>query len=104
MATETNGERTDPVRDSTQESPVEKRRDVEDPVHHKHHEKVCCVCSLMMGVALIGPSKITFRKFMALVAMAFLWTGSQIPAYLYGGVPPYSKSSFVAEYSLAYSI
>jgi hypothetical protein len=30
---------------------------------------------------------------MALVAMAFLWTGSQIPAYLYGGVPPYSKSS-----------
>ena len=28
---------------------------------------------------------------MALVAMAFLWTGSQIPAYLYGGVPPYSK-------------
>jgi hypothetical protein len=30
----------------------------------------------------------TFRKIMALVAMAFLWTGSQIPAYLYGGVPP----------------
>jgi hypothetical protein len=25
---------------------------------------------------------------MAFVAMAFLWTGSQIPAYLYGGVPP----------------
>jgi MFS family permease len=31
----------------------------------------------------------TFKKTMAFVAMAFLWTGSQIPAYLYGGVPPY---------------
>lgn len=26
---------------------------------------------------------------MALVAMAFLWTGSQIPVYLFGAVPPY---------------
>jgi len=26
---------------------------------------------------------------MALVAMAFLWTGSQIPLYLYGAIPPY---------------
>jgi hypothetical protein len=26
---------------------------------------------------------------MSLVAMALLWTGSQIPVYLYGGVPPY---------------
>jgi MFS family permease len=33
--------------------------------------------------------KMTFKKAMALVAMAFLWTGSQIPAYLYGGIPPY---------------
>lgn len=33
----------------------------------------------------------TFVKVMALVAMAFLWTGSQIPLYLYGSVPPYSK-------------
>ena len=32
----------------------------------------------------------TFVKAMALVAMAFLWTGSQIPIYLYGAVPPYS--------------
>jgi len=35
----------------------------------------------------------TFVKAMALVAMAFLWTGSQIPLYLYGAVPPYSMSS-----------
>lgn len=33
----------------------------------------------------------TFVKMMALIAMAFLWTGSQIPLYLYGAVPPYSK-------------
>lgn len=31
----------------------------------------------------------TFRRFMPLVAMAFLWTGSQIPLYLFGAVPPY---------------
>ncbi|KAG8165566.1 hypothetical protein KVR01_004118 [Diaporthe batatas] len=29
------------------------------------------------------------RKLMALVAQAFLWTGSQIPVYLLGAVPPY---------------
>jgi hypothetical protein len=26
----------------------------------------------------------TFRRFMSLLAMAFLWTGSQIPVYLFG--------------------
>ena len=26
----------------------------------------------------------TFRRFMSLLAMALLWTGSQIPVYLYG--------------------
>jgi hypothetical protein len=41
----------------------------------------------------------TFKKSMALVAMAFLWTGSQMPAYLYGGVPPYSESlALTAQY------
>ena len=29
---------------------------------------------------------------MSLVAMAFLWTGSQIPVYLFGGIPPYIYS------------
>lgn len=38
-----------------------------------------------------GDEPMTFKKAMALIAMAFLWTGSQIPLYLYGGVPPYSK-------------
>lgn len=31
----------------------------------------------------------TITRFLSLVAMAFLWTGSQIPVYLYGGIPPY---------------
>ncbi|KAF2451629.1 MFS multidrug transporter-like protein [Karstenula rhodostoma CBS 690.94] len=31
----------------------------------------------------------TFSRIMSLIAMAFLWTGSQIPVYLFGGVPPY---------------
>ncbi|KAJ9298334.1 hypothetical protein DTO271G3_3939 [Paecilomyces variotii] len=30
----------------------------------------------------------TFRRVMSLVAMAFLWTGSQIPVYIFGGIPP----------------
>lgn len=29
---------------------------------------------------------------MSLISMAFLWTGSQIPVYLLGGVPPYIYS------------
>ena len=30
----------------------------------------------------------TFKRMMSLIAMAFLWTGSQIPVYIFGGVPP----------------
>ncbi|PIB02360.1 putative HC-toxin efflux carrier TOXA [Cercospora beticola] len=33
--------------------------------------------------------KMSFARMMSLVAMAFLWTGSQIPVYLFGAVPPY---------------
>lgn len=31
----------------------------------------------------------TGKRALALVAQAFLWTGSQIPVYILGGVPPY---------------
>lgn len=31
----------------------------------------------------------TISRALSLVAMAFLWTGSQIPVYILGGVPPY---------------
>ena len=30
----------------------------------------------------------TFNRFMSFAAMAFLWTASQIPVYLFGGIPP----------------
>ncbi|KAL4917764.1 fungal trichothecene efflux pump-domain-containing protein [Aspergillus aurantiobrunneus] len=33
-------------------------------------------------------NKMSFRQFMGFTAMAFLWTGSQIPVYLFGGIPP----------------
>lgn len=35
------------------------------------------------------PFKMTGKRVLALVAQAFLWTGSQIPVYILGGVPPY---------------
>ncbi|KAG2164647.1 MFS general substrate transporter [Aureobasidium pullulans] len=31
----------------------------------------------------------SFNRWMSLVSMAMLWTGSQIPVYLFGGIPPY---------------
>ncbi|OCT54913.1 putative MFS drug efflux pump [Cladophialophora carrionii] len=34
----------------------------------------------------------TVHRALSLVAMAFLWTGSQIPVYLFGGVPPHIYS------------
>ncbi|KAL4997025.1 fungal trichothecene efflux pump-domain-containing protein [Aspergillus recurvatus] len=33
-------------------------------------------------------TEMTFHQFMGFTAMAFLWTGSQIPVYLFGGIPP----------------
>lgn len=33
--------------------------------------------------------RMSTKRLMSLIAMAFLWTGSQIPLYLFGGVPPY---------------
>jgi hypothetical protein len=35
----------------------------------------------------------TFRRFMGFTAMAFLWTGSQIPVYLFGMAYPLSSHS-----------
>jgi hypothetical protein len=36
----------------------------------------------------------TFRRFMGFTAMAFLWTGSQIPVYLFGKPP--TRAHFIA--------
>jgi hypothetical protein len=32
--------------------------------------------------------QMTLHRFMSLLAMGFLWTGSQIPLYLFGAIPP----------------
>ena len=37
---------------------------------------------------LTNGTQFTFRLFGALMAMSFLWVGSQIPLYLFGGVLP----------------
>ncbi len=41
------------------------------------------------GLDHYAKPKMSTRRLMSLIAMAFLWTGSQIPLYLFGGVPPY---------------
>ncbi|KAJ6003180.1 hypothetical protein N7451_005727, partial [Penicillium sp. IBT 35674x] len=57
---------------------------------HSHQE----VADLSSNEAGLTESEkdipMTFRRFMGFAAMAFLWTGSQIPVYLFGGIPPIS--------------
>ena len=45
------------------------------------------------GLDHYAKPKMSTRRLMSLIAMAFLWTGSQIPLYLFGGVPPYVSTS-----------
>lgn len=33
-------------------------------------------------------AQMSLRRFMSFVSMAFLWIGSQIPVYFFGGIPP----------------
>jgi hypothetical protein len=42
----------------------------------------------------------TFRRFMGFTAMAFLWTGSQIPVYLFGMIQSQSTRVRAITYSL----
>jgi len=42
--------------------------------------------------AAYGMTQLTFRRIMSLVAMAFLWTASQIPVYMFGTAFPTSIS------------
>lgn len=42
----------------------------------------------------------TFRRFMGFTAMAFLWTGSQIPVYLFGTIRSQPPCSRAIAYSL----
>jgi MFS family permease len=45
--------------------------------------------SKLFDLATTDVLQMTFARIMSLIAMALLWTGSQIPVYLYGGCPPY---------------
>ncbi|OQU95521.1 hypothetical protein CLAIMM_01709 [Cladophialophora immunda] len=61
-----------------------------------HHEESLDQAEKVIGLRVDGDDldhehepKMTFRRFMSLLAMALLWTGSQIPVYLYGSIPPY---------------
>ena len=39
---------------------------------------------MLEKVTVLLECQMTFRRFMGFTAMAFLWTGSQIPVYLFG--------------------
>ncbi|KAL4977873.1 major facilitator superfamily domain-containing protein [Aspergillus desertorum] len=54
--------------------------------HHEHTDTYADETGLFQDVQ--EPTKMTFRQFMGFTAMAFLWTGCQIPVYLFGGIPP----------------
>jgi len=45
----------------------------------------CANCNLRTTDHFQEPT-MSFRRMMSLIAMAFLWTGSQIPVYLFGAV------------------
>ncbi|MCJ1390035.1 hypothetical protein MMC18_002893 [Xylographa bjoerkii] len=58
------------------------------PGHPKYYEK--------NGLRTYGDDEdhdheppMSMHRLMSLIAMAFLWTGSQIPVYIFGGIPPY---------------
>ena len=54
-----------------------------DDLDHEHEPKVCHpILGCNPGTNVIP--QMSFRRFMSLLAMALLWTGSQIPLYLWG--------------------
>ncbi|KAG0646392.1 Core trichothecene cluster (CTC) 12 [Hyphodiscus hymeniophilus] len=58
------------------------------PEHTKDHEK-SGLRTYDDGEDHDHEPPLSFRRLMSLVAMAFLWTGSQIPVYIFGAIPPY---------------
>ncbi|KAL2820023.1 major facilitator superfamily domain-containing protein [Aspergillus granulosus] len=73
------------------QSQVEEKTTIHSDTHLKpnsSHQEVTRTEADETGGAEHGNTPMTFRRFMGFVAMAFLWTGSQIPVYLFGGIPP----------------
>lgn len=60
---------------------AEGNHEVEPPVG-----RPLCV-SLSELITLTG-KQLTMSRALSLLSMAFLWTGSQIPVYIFGGIPP----------------
>ncbi|KAH8431594.1 putative MFS drug efflux pump [Aspergillus melleus] len=56
---------------------------------YSHHEDVTVNSYVDEAGEPENARPMTFRRFMGFTAMAFLWTGSQIPVYLFGGIPPH---------------
>src|SRR5579871_2555439 len=84
----------DDVKNTIQIEDTEKPSDIEGQDGVEEQDKVNIRLLIGKMIEILIKSKMTFVKVMALIAMAFLWTGSQIPLYLYGAVPPYSMSDF----------
>lgn len=57
-----------------------------DGVDHETEQPVSLAFPFILILTILF--KLTFRRFMILTAMSFLWTGSQIPLYLFGGIIP----------------
>jgi MFS family permease len=53
-----------------------------------HHENTALRIDAPDGEDHYHEPPWTAHRILALIAMAFLWTGSQIPLYLWGGIPP----------------
>lgn len=73
-------------------------------VEHTHHERVS---QSLLFVPLPNNAQMSFRKFTIFASMVFLWTGSQLPVYFLGAIPPiiYADIGGVDKwvwYSLAY--
>jgi hypothetical protein len=73
-------------------SDTEKRGDItNDDLKAAHHEHIEVPSEAFNALRIDGDDEdhmheppMTFKRAMSLLAMAFLWTGSQIPVYLYG--------------------
>ncbi|KAL3472342.1 major facilitator superfamily domain-containing protein [Aspergillus californicus] len=76
---------TDPAQSSIEEKTASQSDSNMKP-NTSHHEVTRTQADETGGFE--DDNKMSPRRFMSFVAMGFLWTGSQIPVYLFGGIPP----------------
>ncbi|OQN97080.1 hypothetical protein B0A48_16884 [Cryoendolithus antarcticus] len=77
-----------PAREKTTMSHIEQVHTNERVPGHPNYYEKNGVRTYGDGMDHDAEPKMSFQRMMSLIAMAFLWTGSQIPVYLFGGVPP----------------